>query len=555
MKKILTTVLFLASIGMLQSCQQSARVPEKTEEDPGGAGAAVGSNNTADATSQTLVAVPGSKDSAAVAAPKLSAECQVVYAELEKLRDGIPYVFSDLKRKPDEIDVDLQRSVQLAENFLKDCEENTYSPGVKALLARHLSSRYKRQEAVYKKSLTKQTGLAKLNRVQRAQIAAQVKVLMTSYLDRIEELGQESLAASKPGTRTHCEALSVLADLSFNYLRDYESLRTLAGQYLAAGCEEVLKGNQDYYYNISMSYLREDKFDEAREYILKVLKDRSDRPQYAIYNICLFEALYALGEMESLEELMLRLQKEYVERLKDGTLPKSIWAQYSQWSLISDFWVGFATYALGDMDSARAGFQRYIDKIDQMEQELAQVGKDLPSVARIYRDFRARDYTQYIQEYHGKIPSLDFDAGVEWLSGKPLSFAKTREEGKVLAILFRQAKNLRALPFLKLLDTLQKQNPDKFVAATLSFMPRGLTAEGRQQRLDNLRTELQENELGLSSGFDISAKHKVFRGLHATVGSASFIIFDSEGKSAWYHVDPTTRDLNTLQRVADRLLQ
>lgn len=82
MKKILTTVLFLASIGMLQSCQQSARVPEKTEEDPGGAGAAVGSNNTADATSQTPVAVPGSKDSAAVAAPKLSAECQVVYAEL-----------------------------------------------------------------------------------------------------------------------------------------------------------------------------------------------------------------------------------------------------------------------------------------------------------------------------------------------------------------------------------------------------------------------------------------------------------------------------------------
>lgn len=555
MKKILTTALFLASIGLLQSCQQSAKVPPKTEEESAGDGAAAGSNSPAGVTSQTPDAASGSPDPAVVAVPNLSADCQATYDQLEKLRAGIPYVFSDLQRKPDEIDADLQTSIQLAEKFLEDCGDNSYSPGVKVLLARNLSSRYKRQQAAYKTNLTKQTGLAKLNRVQRAQIAAQVKTLMTSYLDRIEELGQEGLAASKPGTRPHCEALSVLADLSFTYLRDNESHRTLAGQYLAAGCEDVLKGNQDYYYNITMSYLRENKFEQAREHILQVLKDRSDRPQYVIYNICLFEALYALGEMESLEELMVLFQKEYVERLKDSTLPKSLWAQYSQWSLISDFWVGFATYALGDMDSARAGFQRYIDKIDQMEQELGQVGKELPSVVRIYRDFRARDYTKYIQEFHGKVPGVEFDDGVEWLTGRPINFARTREEGKVLGILFRQAKNIRALPFLKLLDSLQKQNPDKFTAATLSFMPKGLSAEGRQQRLDNLRNELQDNELGLSAGFDSSDKHQVFRGLHATVGSASFIIFDSEGKSAWYHVDPTSRDLNTLQRVADRLLQ
>ena len=555
MKKILTTVLFLATIGLLSSCQQSARGPEKTEDEGGGAGATAATKNPEKDPSLGPQTSPGSSEPAVVTAPELSAECQGVHDQFQKLREGIPYVFSDLKRKPDEIDADLQRSIQLGEKFLADCGENAYSPGVKILLARHLSSRYKRQEALYKTSLTKQTGLKKLNRTQRAQIAAEVKALMTSYLDRIEELGQAGLAASKPGTRAHCEGLSVLADLSFNYLRDNKSHRTLAGQYIAAGCEDVLKGNQDYYYNICMSYLRDSQFEEARQYILKVLKDRSDRPQYAIYNICLFEALYALGEMEQLEELMVHIQKEYVERLKDSTLPKSIWAQYSQWSMISDFWVGFATYALGDLDSARAGFQGYIDKADQLEQQLGQAGKELPSVVRIYRDFRARDYSKYIQDFHGKLPAVEFDAGVEWLTGRPVSFAKTREEGKVLAIIFRQAKNLRALPFLKLLDSLQKQNPDKFVAATLSFMPRGLTAEARQQRLDNLRQELQDNELKLSSGFDVSDKHQVFRGLHATVGSASFLIFDSEGKAAWYHVDPTARDLNTLQRVADRLLQ
>ena len=76
-----------------------------------------------------------------------------------------------------------------------------------------------------------------------------------------------------------------------------------------------------------------------------------------------------------------------------------------------------------------------------------------------------------------------------------------------------------------------------------------------RQRRDSLRQELQDNELGLSAGFDVSDKHQVFRRLHATVGSASFLIFDSQGKAAWYHVDPTARDLHTLQRIADRLLQ
>ena len=59
----------------------------------------------------------------------------------------------------------------------------------------------------------------------------------------------------------------------------------------------------------------------------------------------------------------------------------------------------------------------------------------------------------------------------------------------------------------------------------------------------------------MSAGFDTTEKYKVFRGLHATVGSASFIMFDAAGQAAWYHVDPTERDLNTLQRNADRLMQ
>ena len=554
MKKTLTFVVLFACLGLLQSCQPSARVPVDSEDE--GSGSEAGKSVVDGAAGiGKPEAGPEVEPSKVVAAPALSAECQALYDELSKLRAGIPYVFHDLERSPREIDDDLKKSIGLADKFLKTCPGNAYTGEIKALLARHLSSRYKRQENSYRDALKRQLGVAKLSRAQRAQIAAQVKVLMKKYLDRIEELGQEALTASRPGERTHCEGLSVLADLSFNYLGDNESHIELSRQYIAAGCEELLEGNQDYHFNIGMSFLRAGQYEEAKQHILKVLKTRSDRPQFVIYNICLFEAMYALGDHEGLENLMIRVQEEYGERLKDGKLPKSIWAQYSQWSLISDFWLGFASYALGDVESARANYRRYIDKVDQLEQELAQTGKQLPSVARIYRDFRAKDYMKYLDEFQGKVPSRDFDSGVDWLVGKPVSFAQSRKDSKVVAILFRQPKNRRALPFLKLLDSLQKLNPEKFTAITLSFMPKGITPEARQQRTDNLRKELQDNELGVTAGFDTSDKYKVFRSLHATVGSASFIMFDSAGQAAWYHVDPTERDLNTLQRVADRLLQ
>ena len=566
MKKLLTTTVLFAFLGVLQSCQPAARAPVETaqEEEAGGAATkgSAAAKGGADADAGTTPAAPSGGTTAPAAvkpaeppALALSPECQAIYDELKKLRAGIPYIFHDLQRSHEDIDKDLIRSIELGDRFLKNCGESAYSAEVKASFARHLSSRYKRQEFAYKDALTKQLGLPKLTRAQRAQVAAQVKSLMKSYLDRIEQLGQEALAASRPGDATHCEGLSVLADLSFNYLGDNKSHIELSRQYIAAGCEDVLAGNQDYHFNIGMSLLREGQYEQARDHILEVLKERSDRAQFVLYNICLFEALYALGDLEGVENLMIRVQEEYGERMKDGSLPKSIWAQYQQWSLICDFWMGFASYGLGEVEVAQANFQRYVDRIDQMEQELAQAGKQLPSVARIYRDFRAKDYKKYLEEFQGKVPSLDLDAGVEWLTGKPVSLAAAREAGKVVAILFRQPRNLRAFSFLKLLNELQEQNPEKFIAVTLSFMPKGITPQARQQRADSLRGELQENDLGVSAGFDTTEKYKVFRSLHATVGSASFIMFDSAGQAAWYHVDPTERDLNTLQRIADRLMQ
>ena len=189
MKKTLTFVVLFACLGLLQSCQPSARVPVDSEDE--GSGSEAG-KSVVDGVAGIgkPEAGPEVEPSKVVAAPALSAECQALYDELSKLRAGIPYVFHDLERSPREIDDDLKKSIGLADKFLKTCPGNAYTGEIKALLARHLSSRYKRQENSYRDALKRQLGVAKLSRAERTQIAAQVKTLMKKYLDRIEELGQ-----------------------------------------------------------------------------------------------------------------------------------------------------------------------------------------------------------------------------------------------------------------------------------------------------------------------------------------------------------------------------
>ena len=180
MKKLLTTTVLFALLGVLQSCQPAARAPVETKEEEAGGGAAKGGVGAGAKATSAAPPGAGGKTTPSAAKPAeppavaLSPECQALYDELKQLRAGIPYVFHDLQRSHEDIDTDLRRSIELGDRFLKNCGESAYSAEVKASFARHLSSRYKRQEFAYKDALTKQLGLPKVSRAQRAQIAAQL---------------------------------------------------------------------------------------------------------------------------------------------------------------------------------------------------------------------------------------------------------------------------------------------------------------------------------------------------------------------------------------------
>jgi hypothetical protein len=126
--------------------------------------------------------------------------------------------------------------------------------------------------------------------------------------------------------------------------------------------------------------------------------------------------------------------------------------------------------------------------------------------------------------------------------------------GKVVGVLLRPPGNRRAQTFLEELDQLAKEQED-FAGITLGFYP----SRASDKRIEGLRAALRRDieELGLSlpAGFDATPGQSIFRTLHATVGSPSFLMFDRRGRFAWYRMDPMDLDRALLRRVAQRLLE
>jgi hypothetical protein len=526
-----------------------------------GAGAAPAAPDTA----EKPAGVPASSgtDSQASEAPKsagkelseLPAECQEAHRKLKEMRAAIPLVFVDVERPHDEIDRDVKQAIEVAEKFLKDCAESKETPWVKSYLARDLTIRHSRQQEEISSALkTELVGKdGKLTSAQQDEIQKRVRERMQQYRERIDKLCSEVLAATAPKSEPHCNCLSVLADKAFSFTGEWERFRQQAQLYLDNSCEALFPKGQDYPYEIGMSYLMEERYQEAQKYIEGVLATRSARDERVLYNIILWEALFGLGSLEDGQELLLKIKAEYPERLKNEKLAPSLRNQYNQWHYVADFWIAFSDYALGNTDAALLGFQGFIDRVDHHELELRGQGKQIDPVLPIFRDFRARDYVEFLQGYQDQPAKADFDEGVEWVSGAPLTIAGSR--GKVLAVLFRQTNDGQAAPFLVELNHLVREYPEDLAAATLSFMAGKVPEHEKKSRFEVMRQEMASLGIDLPAGFDVTEYSTVFRALEAVVGTASLIVFDHEGRPVWRHVDPRRNAVNLLDRVITRLIK
>ena len=90
-------------------------------------------------------------------------------------------------------------------------------------------------------------------------------------------------------------------------------------------------------------------------------------------------------------------------------------------------------------------------------------------------------------------------------------------------------------------------------AATLGFLPSSISQGQIEQRYDRMRVDMHNLAIDIPVGYDTTDNQCVFRSLHATVGTASFIVFDRQGRFAWYLPDPKDMDRRLLERVLKRL--
>jgi hypothetical protein len=212
--------------------------------------------------------------------------------------------------------------------------------------------------------------------------------------------------------------------------------------------------------------------------------------------------------------------------------------------------------ALGDIEGAKTAFRDSIAEVEALDAKLKGEGKIINNVVKLYLDNRTRDLLQYLEQLQGKPPTVDFDLGSMWATEEHLTLKDSR--GSVVAAVFqtRGFSAERSTPFLQGIDRLVKERAaDGLKGVWLSF----LTGSGGEAEdaaaLATLRQERKAFGVSLPAGYDPDrVSQHLFREMTATVGSASFFVFNRKGEHAWYAFDPLGMDLEIARRVINRLL-
>jgi tetratricopeptide (TPR) repeat protein len=490
--------------------------------------------------------------------------CKLTLSRLRALDAAVPVVFLDLTRSVDEINEDIKEGIALSRRFLAECNEPEPSSEVKALLARFLLARNARHREEIEKEryqALKDLGLSQAEtaeawETEKAAVASE----MDAYFREIKLLVNDAVT-SKQVPRARQAALRVALELAERE-GNYENLRESA--------RVLLEEHPDYAYassvrtSVARSYASEGRYKEAVDYLRGIIEKRRNDPECVIYNDRLFDALTGMGDLEGMEDLMHQIRNEYPDRMQ-AVQSEFLKGLYEQWYYNAPFWIGFVRMALGDAEGAKAAFRESIVEIEQLRQELTAQGKSLNKVIEIYLEFRTKDLLEFLEDYQGNAPKMDFDLGSMWATDEKLTLQGSR--GSVVAALFRPPRNVRAQRFLQEIDRMVKERKaDGLRGITLGFLtgqPKPAAREGGSvlveppdaPALEALRDDLRSLDVSLPAGYDPDRQqHALFKALHAMVGTPTFVVFDKEGRFAWYLADPRDLDRAIARRVLERLL-
>ncbi len=480
-------------------------------------------------------AVPYPKTNELVLA--LSAECREAFITARSLSSGVPRFFRDMQRKPDEIDRDMIDCIAVCERFLKDCGGGELDTEIKGILSRMVLGRFARVQHAKRREFEND----------RERLAAWSE----EYLNSAKKFAEESSATKLDKREVRAEALRLLVQITERQ-RDFDSLRKYAAMLEKEFPKFDLLG--DVIYSHGRSFISQGRYQEAYDFAKRVTKERDADDELAIYNIVLYQGMLGTARLEEIEELMEGILVEYPLRA-ESVRRNYLRVQYAQWYNVAHFWIGYCRFARGDIDGARESFEAHVAQVESLKAKLDAEGKKLDQVVAITLDYRTRDLLLHLDDYHGKVPTLDLDFGSYWATEEKLSLANSR--GKVVILMFRTPGDLRSLTFAQEAGRLAAENPDKVAGALVTYVV-GKPNPGRDaEKLRNLRDEAKAQGIGLPAGIDPDRERQsFFKEVHATIGpSASCIVLDRQGAIAFYVADPRDMDRMILRRAVERLMK
>ena len=300
------------------------------------------------------------------------------------------------------------------------------------------------------------------------------------------------------------------------------------------------------------TYLNKADYQSAVDYSKGVISRRRSTPSYALYNINLFDGLRGVGDLEGMENLLETMVTEYPKRIPEWTGTEASWAEQTLGT--ATFWLGFVRYALGDVDGALAYFRKSERDLESAAAEALKAGRKPHQVLDIYLRFRTREYLLILNEFHGKVPAVDFNLGDQWVTEEKLTLKESR--GDVVVAVFREPGDLKSRTFLQDIDRMVRERRGEGLRGiVLSYLMGKLSPEKETELMEGMRADLHRLGVGLPAGYDPDKeKQSIFQAVHANFGTATCVVFNRRGELAWYLQDPQDMDRQLSRKVIERLL-
>ncbi|MEC7922850.1 MAG: hypothetical protein VX496_05550 [Planctomycetota bacterium] len=252
----------------------------------------------------------------------------------------------------------------------------------------------------------------------------------------------------------------------------------------------------------------------------------------------------AKGDPEGLLRSAENSLQDYRLRLTSKKSPAELKKTYSRYIAFNGFRKGYALMALGRFNEAAGAFNLHIDEINKWQKELQEKGGALEPAISIYQK-RSINALDFLDNRAQRPAPTDFNLGEMWVTPRRTRLADS--QGKVVAILFRGADDVRSATFMQNVDQFTREN-DGIELVSIHFFK---GAKNVDEQLDGLRLELSNVGYQGAAGFDPDMKppRKIFDAWNVYVGSASFLIVDKRGHPVWFQQDPRTRDSNLARNL------